>query len=58
MSGKQVFNCPRCDGTLGHTGGFWSCGVCGLAITNQALRVDLQAAKEAEADTEVLKAAG
>lgn len=58
MNGKRTLSCPRCEGTLGHTGAFWICVVCELAITDQALRVDLQAACEVGTGAEALKAAG
>lgn len=33
--------CPRCqDARLHPTGAFWLCAACGLAITQQALRVE------------------
>jgi ribosomal protein L37AE/L43A len=33
--------CPRCrDARLQPTGAYWVCDACGLAITQQALRVD------------------
>ncbi|WP_447974204.1 hypothetical protein [Nitrospira sp. Kam-Ns4a] len=58
MSGKRLVHCPRCHGVLCHTGAFWTCGACTLAITDQALRVDLQAAQGGEPNAEALKAAG
>ncbi len=41
MSPKRLDVCPRCQGTLFHTGGFWECANCALAVTDPALRADL-----------------
>ncbi len=57
-SGKRLVHCPRCQGVLCHTGAFWTCGACTLAITDQALRVDLQAVQGGEPTASALKAAG
>ncbi|WP_447974145.1 hypothetical protein [Nitrospira sp. Kam-Ns4a] len=36
--------CPRCQRpSLAPTGAFWACGVCGYAITQTALHIELQA---------------
>ena len=37
-------SCPRCDQeSLHSTGAFWKCEHCGLAITQQALKLELAA---------------
>lgn len=38
----KIRACPAChQHSLVFTGAFWSCAVCGLAVTDQALAFDL-----------------
>ena len=38
----KIRSCPIChQHSLVFTGAFWSCAVCGLAVTDQALAFDL-----------------
>jgi ribosomal protein L37AE/L43A len=38
----KIRSCPTChQHSLVFTGAFWSCAVCGLAVTDQALAFDL-----------------
>jgi ribosomal protein L37AE/L43A len=37
-----IRHCPQChERTLITTGAFWACSACGLAVTEQALTIDL-----------------
>jgi len=50
---RKLQLCPRCqqDG-LYATGAFWRCASCGLAITHQALKVEMAGTAHGDGDAE------
>jgi ribosomal protein L37AE/L43A len=50
MKHERHAECPRCETTLTHTGGFWKCMDCGFAVTDQALKANLMQRTERASD--------